>query len=124
MNLDKKGKYYGRYDESRRNPNPLAKYLHECEIKATHTLPSISRCNGIAKHKNRRLIDMMRCMLPNSSLLEFLLRDALKTAVYILNQVSSKSIPKAPYELMYKKRAGLRHFHIYDCNIEVKPYSP
>ena len=42
---------------------------------------------------------MVRCMLVNSSTLEFLWREALKTTAYILNQVPSKSVPKTPYEL-------------------------
>lgn len=39
------------------------------------------------------------CMLSNSSLLEFLWGEALRTAAYILNQVPSKSVLKTPYEL-------------------------
>ena len=38
-------------------------------------------------------------MLSNSSLLEFLWGEALRTAAYILNQVPSKSVLKTPYEL-------------------------
>ena len=38
-------------------------------------------------------------MLVNSLLPEFLWGEALKTVAYILNKVSSKSVPKTPYEL-------------------------
>ena len=38
-------------------------------------------------------------MLVNFLKLEFLWGEALKTIAYILNQVSSKSDPKTPYEL-------------------------
>ena len=38
-------------------------------------------------------------MLSNSSLLEFLWGEALRTAAYFLNQVPSKSVLKTPYEL-------------------------
>ena len=55
--------------------------------------------NWIANRRNRKLLDMVRCMLINSSLLDFLWGEALKTATYILNQVPSKSIPKTLYEL-------------------------
>ena len=48
---------------------------------------------------NRTLLDMVRCMLVNSSLPEFLWGEDLKTTAYILNQVPSKSIPTTPYEL-------------------------
>ena len=42
---------------------------------------------------------MVRCMLVNSSLPEFLWGEALKITAYILNQVPIKSVPKIPYEL-------------------------
>ena len=50
------------------------------------------------------MLDMVRCMLFNSSLPEFLWGEALKTATYILNQVPSKSMPKTPYELWSGKK--------------------
>ena len=55
--------------------------------------------NGTAERRDRTHLDMVRCMLVNSLLLELLWGEALKTAAYILNQVLSKSIPKIPYEL-------------------------
>ena len=62
-------------------------------------MPSNPQQNGIGKMRNRTLLDMVRCMLINSSLPEILWGEALKTIAYILNQVPSKSIPKTPYEL-------------------------
>ena len=67
---------------------------------------------------------MVRCMLVNSSLLEFLWGEALKLVAYILNQMPSKSVPKTPYELWSKKKPSLRHFHVWDCKVEVRPYNP
>ena len=49
--------------------------------------------------KNHTLLDMVRCMLVNSSLPKFLWGEALKIATYILNQVPIKYVPKNPYEL-------------------------
>ena len=43
------------------------------------------------------LLDIVRCMLVNSSLLEFLWGKSLKTAFYILNQVYSKSRLRMSY---------------------------
>ena len=67
---------------------------------------------GIAERRNRTLLDMVRCMLVNSSLLEFLWGEALKTTAYILNQVPSKSVSKTPYKLWSQKKPSLRHFHV------------
>ena len=67
---------------------------------------------------------MVQCMLINSSLYEFLWGEALKTTAYILNKVPSKSAPKTPNELWSQRKPSLRHFHIWDCKVEVRPYNP
>ena len=58
-----------------------------------------SQHNGIAKRRNRTLLDMVQCMLVNSSLPKFLWGEALKTVGYILNQLPSKFVPKTPHKL-------------------------
>ena len=87
-------------------------------------MPGTPQQNGVAKRRNRTLLDMVRCMLAHSLLPDFLWGDALRTAVYILNQVPSKSVPKTPYELIYGKKPSLRHFRIWGCKAEVRPYIP
>ena len=69
------------------------------------------------------MLDMVRCMLSNSSLPEFLWGEALRTAAYMLNQVSSKSVPKTPYELWSGKKPSLHHFHVWRCKVDVRPYN-
>ena len=93
------GDYYGRYDETGRNPRPFSKYLLECGIDAQYIMLGTPQHNEIAKRRNHTLLDMVRCTLVNSSLLEFLWGEALKTIAYILKQVPSKFVPKTPYEL-------------------------
>ena len=83
-----------------------------------------SRQNRIAEKRNRTLLDLVRYMLIHSSLPEFLWGEALKTAAYILNQVPSKSVPKTPYKLWSSKKPSLRHFHVWGCKAEVRPYNP
>ena len=77
----------------------------------------------IAERSNHTLLDMVRCMLVNSLLPEFFWGEALKTKVYILNQVPSKSIPKTPYELWLQKKPSLHHFHFWGCKVEVRTYN-
>ena len=55
--------------------------------------------NGIAKRRNRTLLDMVCSMLVNYSLLDYLWGEALRATTYILNQVSSKYVPKTHFEL-------------------------
>ncbi|KAH9687283.1 hypothetical protein KPL70_014708 [Citrus sinensis] len=67
---------------------------------------------------------MVRCMLSNFTLPDFLWGETLRTTAYILNQVPSKSVPKIPYELWSRKRPSLRHFHVWGCKAKVRPYNP
>ena len=86
-------------------------------------MPDTPQHNGVAERRNRTLLDMVRCMLSNSSLPEFLWGEALRTATYILNQVPTKSVPKTPNEPSGKK-SSFHHFHVWGCKVEVRPYKP
>ena len=44
---------------------------------------------------------------------------ALQTAVYILNVVPSKSVPKTPLELWNGRKPSLRHIRIWGCPAHV-----
>ena len=121
---DRGGEYYSRYDETRRNLRQFAKYLQECSIDAQYTMSSTPQQNGIAEMRNHTLLNMVRCMLVNSSLPEFLWGETLKTAAYILNQVPCKFVPKTSYELWSQKKPSIRHFHFLGCKVEVRPYNP
>ena len=81
--------------------------------------------NGVAERRNRTLQDMVRSMISHSSLPESLWGEALKTAVYILNRVPSKSIAKTPYELWTRKKPSIRHLHVWGCPSQARaPYRP
>ena len=63
-------------------------------------------------------------MLSNSNLLKFLWTNALKTSVYILNRVLTKTVPKTPFELWKNWKPSLRHMHVWGCPSEVRIYNP
>ena len=52
--------------------------------------------------------------------------EVLKTAVYILNRVPTKAAVKTPYdyELLIGREPSLKHFHIWGCLAEARPYRP
>ncbi|KAK9747701.1 hypothetical protein RND81_02G009900 [Saponaria officinalis] len=60
----------------------------------------------------------------NVKLPAFLWTDALKTAAYILNRVSSKAVSKTPFELFKGWKPSLRHIRIWRCPSEVRVYNP
>ncbi|KAL0320291.1 UNVERIFIED_CONTAM: Retrovirus-related Pol polyprotein from transposon TNT 1-94 [Sesamum radiatum] len=96
---DRDGEYFGRYTEGGQAPGPFAKFLAEQGIVAQYTMPGSPDQNGVAKRRNRTLLDMVRSMMASSKLPKFLWIEALKTAVYILNQVPTKAVSKTPFEL-------------------------
>jgi hypothetical protein len=70
------------------------------------------------------LVYMVRSMLSYSYLPVKLWMKALKTAVLILNQVPSKSVPKTPYELWTRRKLSLRHLRVWGCHPEAKVFNP
>jgi len=67
---------------------------------------------------------MIRSMLINSTLLVFLWMYALKTAMYLLNKVPSKAVPKTPFELWMNRTPSIRHMHVWGCQTEIRIYNP
>jgi len=121
---DRGGEYYGRYTEDGQAPGPFAKFLQEHGIVAQYTMPGSPDQNGVAERRNRTLLDMVRSMLSSSNLPRSLWTEALKTAVYILNRVPTKAVPKTPFELWKGWKPSLRHMRVWGCPSEVRIYNP
>ena len=79
-------------------------------IVAQYSTPSEPQQNRVAERRNRTLMDMVLSMMSYSTLLINLWMEALKTAIYILNRVPSKSVLKTPYELWTGREPSLNHF--------------
>ncbi|KAK4839943.1 hypothetical protein QYF36_026125 [Acer negundo] len=75
--------------------------------------------NGVAEKRNRTLLDMVRSMLSYSTLPISFWGYALQTAIYILNDVPSKSVPKTPHELWTGRKPSLQHLRIFGCPAHV-----
>ena len=101
---------------------PFAKFLKECSIVPHYTMPGSPTINGVAERRNKTLKDMVRSMIYHSTLLESLWGEALKTATYIFNRVSTKTIVKTPYELWTAKKPSLNHLHVWGCPFKARPY--
>ena len=63
----------------------------------------------------------MRSMINHSSLSQSLWREAIKTVVYILNRVPSKTVTQTPYELWTVKKLSIMHLHVWGYPAEVRP---
>jgi transposase InsO family protein len=124
IRLDKGGEYYGKYCESGQCPGPFAKLLEKYDICAQYTMLGTPQQNGVAERRNRTLMDMVRSMLSNSTLPLSLWIYAFKTAVYLLNRVPSKIVPKIPFEWWTRRKPSLRHLHVWSCPAEARVYNP
>ena len=87
-------------------------------------MPGEPQQNGVTERCNRTLMDMVRNMVSNSSLLVNLWMEALKTIMHILNRVPSKSVPKTPYELCTGKKSKLNYLHVWGCPSGAKIFNP
>jgi hypothetical protein len=67
---------------------------------------------------------MVRSMLSNSTLPLNLWMEALKTTAHIINRVSSKSVPKTPYELWTARKSSINYLYIWGCPAEAKKFNP
>ena len=94
-------------------------YLKENVILSQLTALGTPQQNGVAERRNRTLLDMTRSMMSYSELPLFLWGFALEIALYILNHVPSKSVPKTPRELWSGRKPSLQHFRIWGCPAHV-----
>ncbi|KAK1591798.1 hypothetical protein Q3G72_013860 [Acer saccharum] len=94
-------------------------YLIDNGIVSQFSAPGTPQQNGVAERRNRTLLDMVRSMLSYSTLPISFWGYALQTAIYILNDVPSKSIPKTPHELWTGRKPSLQHLRIFGCPAHV-----
>ncbi|GJZ49373.1 putative RNA-directed DNA polymerase [Tanacetum coccineum] len=84
---DRGGKYYGRHIDVGQAPGSFFDFCKDHKIINQYTMSGTPQQNGVAERRNHTLMDMVRSMLANSNIPEFLWTEALKTAVHILNRV-------------------------------------
>jgi len=80
--------------------------------------------NGVSERRNRTLIDIVRSVLINSTLLISLWMYALKTVMYLLNRVPNKTVPKTDFELWTNRTPSIRHPYVWGCQAEIRIYNP
>ena len=83
------------------------------------TAPRTPQQNAVAKRRNMTLLVMVRSLLSYLTLPISFWGYALNTAMYLLNLVLSKSIPKTPVELWIGRKPSMRHLHIWGYQAHV-----
>ena len=99
-------------------------YLTQEGIVSQLSAPGTPQQNGVAERRNRTLQDMVRSMLSYSSLPISFWGYAIETAMYLLNLVPSKTVPKTPTELWKGRKPSLSHIRIWGAPAHVLRKDP
>ncbi|TYK11833.1 putative Integrase core domain [Cucumis melo var. makuwa] len=93
-------------------------------IQPQLSAPGTPQQNDVSERTNRTLLDMVRSMMSYTQLPSSFWRYAVETAVYILNNVPSKSVSETPLELWRGRKPSLSHFKIWGCPVHVLVKNP
>ncbi|GJU54312.1 putative ribonuclease H-like domain-containing protein [Tanacetum coccineum] len=89
-------------------------------IKREFSIARTQQQNGVAKRKNRTLIEAARTMLADSKLLTTFWAEAVNTACYVLNRVLViKPHNKTPCELFLGRERALRFMRPFGCPVTI-----
>ena len=67
---------------------------------------------------------MVRSMIARTILPESLWSEVLKTAVYLLNRVPSKTVTKTSFELWTENSPSIKHLHVQGYPAKAQPHMP
>ncbi|CAL2271954.1 unnamed protein product [Prunus armeniaca] len=102
--------------------NEFNKYCNELGIQRQLTMTYSPQQNGVAKRKNRMVVEMAKSMLYEKGLPYEFWTEAVNTTVYILNRCPSKSLKKViPFEAYIGRKPGIAHRKIFGslCYVHV-----
>ena len=99
-------------------------HLKRCGIVSQLTPPGTPQRNGVSKHRNRTLLDMVRSMMSLTDLPLSFWGYALEMAAFTLNRAPSKSVEMTPYELWFGKKPKLSFLKVWGCDAYVKKLQP
>nr|GEX49023.1 hypothetical protein [Tanacetum cinerariifolium] len=72
--------------------------------------------NGVAKRKNRNVVEMTRCMLKQKGMPDSFWAEGVATSVYILNISPTKAVwDQTPYEACYGNKPSVSHLRVFGC---------
>jgi len=84
-------------------------------------VPDKPQQNGVAERLNRVLVEMARTMMQHKDVDQNLWADAIKTAAYNKNRVTSQALPvgKTPFELWTRKKPNVSHMRVFRSTCRV-----
>ncbi|MCO5602425.1 hypothetical protein L7F22_056557 [Adiantum nelumboides] len=91
-------------------------FLGKKGIKHQCTMPYTPQQNGVAKRKNRSLMEMARCMLKAKSLPHKLWMEAVACAAHVLNRCPIRALKTITiYESWYDRKPSVSYLRVFGC---------
>jgi hypothetical protein len=106
LRSDRVGEYF---------PQGFTKFCEENGLIHQRSAPYTPQQNGLAKRKNRTLVDMLNAMIISARLPFNLWGEALLTACHVHSRVLSKKMQSFPYELWNSRKPNLSYFKVLGC---------
>ena len=92
-------------------------HMKQCGIVSQLTPVRTPHHNGVSKHRNRTLLDIVRSMMSLTDLPLSFLGHALETTAFTLNRAPSKSVETTPYELWFGNKPKLTFLKVWGCDV-------
>ena len=98
--------------------NNFKAFLAEHGIKHELTVTYTPQQNGVAERMNRTLLNLDRAMLHHNDVAKRFWPEAIATAVYVHNRVTSRALPpqKTPNHLWHGRTPDISHLRTFGCN--------
>jgi len=96
--------------------NEFNEYLKEHGIQRKYSCSYSSQQNGIAKRKNRHIVEIARAMLNEKNLPNYFWAEAITTVVYIMNRIPITVVHgMTPKEKFTCKKPDVSHLKVFGC---------
>lgn len=96
--------------------NEFKAFCDEFGIVHQLTIPYSPQQNGVAERKNRTVMEMARCLLFEKKLPKTFWCEAVNTAVYLLNRLSTKAVEgMTPIEAWSGLKPSFKHLKVFGC---------
>ena len=95
-------------------PNEFKEFCSSHGIKEELTTTYTPQQNGEAERKNRTMVEMARCVLREMCFPNMYWENAIHSAIYILNKISTKMVKySTPSEAWFYRNHNVSHFKIF-----------
>jgi hypothetical protein len=100
--------------------NDFGSFCRDARIKRELPTPYNHQQNGVAKRKNRTIMESIKTMIHDQYLPMHLWDEATRTSVYVQNRLSHRALGfKTPEEMFTGKKPEVSHLKIFGCPVFV-----